>query len=393
MLNHKGTITLETERLILRRFKPDDLEQIFYNCWSDPDVWKWTNYEPMNSIDDVLTLNNIFTDFWFAKYEKPDFYNWAIQLKSTGEVIGRIWGIRPDDRVCQNELAYELGQKWWNQGLMTEAVKAVIGFFFNEVGFNRIYAGHANENPASGKVMQKSGMIYEGTMRQACKNNNGVFDNVSYAIIADDYFKEKLNNTLTDPNRNNIIITGVPRAGKTTLCRMLMRHGYTHISMDALIAGFEQCYPETGINTYQDLSSMETLCVISKKIAPFIRAMIEGEYSGYEGERAVFDVYQLLPEDYTKHLAPLNCTAYWIGSSDCTADERFEILKANDTEQHYTFYKSETELREGCGYIVEQSRLLKQECEKYGLPYSDTTYSRDTILNMILSNILEEREV
>jgi ribosomal-protein-alanine N-acetyltransferase len=113
-----------------------------------------------------------------------------MQLKSTGEVIGRIWGIRPDDRVCQNELAYELGQKWWNQGLMTEAVKTVINFFFNEVRFNRIYAGHASGNPASGKVMQKCGMIYEGTMRRACKNNNGVFDNVCYAIIAEDYFNK-----------------------------------------------------------------------------------------------------------------------------------------------------------------------------------------------------------
>ena len=87
-MTHKGTVALETERLILRRFTRSDVEPIFYNCWSDPEVWKWTNYEPMNSIDDVLTLNNIFTDYLFEKYEKPDYYNWAIQLKSSGEVIG-----------------------------------------------------------------------------------------------------------------------------------------------------------------------------------------------------------------------------------------------------------------------------------------------------------------
>jgi len=191
--------------------------------------------------------------------------------------------------------------------------------------------------------------------------------------------------------KNNIIITGVPRSGKTTLSRMLMQYGWTHISMDAVIAGFEKCYPETGINTYQELSSMETLHTISDKIAPFIRAMIESEYSGYEGERAVFDVYQLLPEDYIKHLATSNCTAYWIGSSDCTVDERFEILKANDTEKHYTFYKSEAELREGCGYITEQSRLLKQQCEKHGLTYNDTSYNRNVTLNTILSKILKEQ--
>jgi len=84
LLKHKGTITLETERFILRQFKRDDLEQIYNSCWSDPDVWKWSSYEPMDSLDDVFTLNNIFTDFWFAKYEKLDHYDWAMQLKSTG---------------------------------------------------------------------------------------------------------------------------------------------------------------------------------------------------------------------------------------------------------------------------------------------------------------------
>lgn len=189
-MNHKGTTTLETERLVLRRFIKDDLEQIFRNCWSDFEIWKWTNYDPMNSIDDVLTLNNIFTDYWFSNYEKSDYYNWAIQLKSINEVIGRIRGIagnRMDERIGQIELAYELGRKWWNQGLMTEAVRRVIKYFFKEINYNRIYAAYAHENPASGRVMQKCGMIYEGTMRQAIKQNNGLFDKVNYAILSENY--------------------------------------------------------------------------------------------------------------------------------------------------------------------------------------------------------------
>ena len=85
-MTHKGTITLETERLILRRFIPSDLEPMFHNVWSNYNVWKWTNYEPMNSIDDVLKLNNIFTDKWFSKYEHPDYRE----------------GIRHAGILCQN---------------------------------------------------------------------------------------------------------------------------------------------------------------------------------------------------------------------------------------------------------------------------------------------------
>jgi len=189
-LNHKGTVKLETERLLLRRFIPDDLEPMFYNCWNNQNVWKWTSYEPMNSIDDVLTLNNIFTEFWFAKYNKDDFYNWAIELKETNELIGRFRGMNPDDRVEQIELAYELGQNWWNNGYTTEAAKAVISFFFDEVGFCRIYAHHAAENLASGKVMQKCGMICEGITRKGKVCNAGKINAVNYAILAEDYFND-----------------------------------------------------------------------------------------------------------------------------------------------------------------------------------------------------------
>lgn len=204
-MNHKGTVDLETERLILRRFIPDDLEPMFKNCWNNPYVWKWTSYDPMNSIDDVLTLNNIFTDFWFAKYKKDDFYNWAIELKKTNETIGRIRGMNPNDHVQQIELAYELGQDWWNQGYMTEAVKAFIDFFFNEVKIYRIVACHADENPASGKVMQKCGMIYEGISREGIVCNAGRFNSVNYSILAKDYFGTTFKKPVSpNPNTDTI---------------------------------------------------------------------------------------------------------------------------------------------------------------------------------------------
>lgn len=190
-MNHLGTLKLETKRLVLRRFEKEDLEQIFQNCWSDFEVWKWTLYKPMHNIKDVINIAEMFTDKWFGAYERPNRYSWAIQHKDSGEVIGRLFGMHPDDDLSQIELTYEIGKFWWNKGLMTEVVDEVIKFFFTLVGLNRIYSCHASDNPASGKVMQKCGMTYEGTMRQACKCNCGIFDKVNYAILAEKYFKTK----------------------------------------------------------------------------------------------------------------------------------------------------------------------------------------------------------
>ena len=178
--------------------------------------------------------------------------------------------------------------------------------------------------------------------------------------------------------KNNIIIAGVPRAGKSTVSHILSQeHGYQHISMDSIIAGFEKCFPETGVSTYQGLSSLDTLRVISSKMAPFVRAMLDsGEYDEF-APGMVLDMYQLLPEDYDKYIRGANCEIVYFITSDVTPEERFLIQKKYDTEKDYTFYKSDEELREGAEYIVEQSILMKEQCEKYRLPYYETARERE----------------
>ena len=180
--------------------------------------------------------------------------------------------------------------------------------------------------------------------------------------------------------KNNIIIAGVPRAGKSTVSHMLFKeYGYQHVSMDSIIAGFEKCFPETGVSTYQGLSSLETLRVISRKMAPFVRAMLDsGEYDEFK-PGMVLDMYQLLPEDYDKYIRGANCEIVYFITSDVTPEERFMIQKKYDTEKDYTFYKSDEELREGAEYIVEQSILMKEQCEKYGLPYYETAREREQV--------------
>ena len=187
--------------------------------------------------------------------------------------------------------------------------------------------------------------------------------------------------------KNNIIIAGVPRAGKSTVSHLLSKkYGYQHISMDSIIAGFEKCFPETGVNTYQGLSSLETLRVISGKMAPFVRAMLDSsEYDEFE-PGMVLDMYQLLPEDYDKYVRGANCEIVYFITSNVSPEERFLIQKKYDTEKDYTFYKSDDELREGAEYIVEQSIMMKEQCRRYGLPYYETSKQRDLAIQRFLQD-------
>ena len=146
-------------------------------------------------------------------------------------------------------------------------------------------------------------------------------------------------------------------------------------------------FPETGVSTYSGLSSMDTLHVISCKMAPFVRAVLDsGEYDEYE-PGMVLDMYQLLPEDYMKYIHGANCEIFYFITSDVTPEERFVIQKRYDTENDYTFYKSDKELREGAVYIVEQSILMKEQCLRYGLPYFETAKNRERVIEGFLQEL------
>ncbi len=186
-----------------------------------------------------------------------------------------------------------------------------------------------------------------------------------------------------------MIISGVPRAGKSKLSAQVSRRfGYQHISVDSIIAGFEACFPDTGVNTYQGLSSLETLQVISKKMAPFLQAMIDsGEYDEQE-YGVVFDMYQLLPEDYVNCIDSKRCGILYLVTGDVTPEERFQIQKEFDTPQDYSYYLSDEERMEGCHYLVEQSILIREQCEKYGLPCYETSRNREQVMEELLSSLV-----
>lgn len=185
MLKHKGTIALETQRLILRQAIREDTESMFRNWASDPEVTKYLTWPTHKDI----SVSTWVINSWIAEYAKPDFYQWMIELKEFGEPIGSISVVRQAEDNSEMEIGYCIGASWWHQGITSEALTAVIGFLFQKVGADRISARHDPRNPHSGAVMKKCGMTYVGTTIGTDRNNQGICDAVCYAINRNSYNK------------------------------------------------------------------------------------------------------------------------------------------------------------------------------------------------------------
>ncbi len=172
---------LETPRLILRPMRMQD-DKDLYAYASDPEVSKYVLWDAHKS----LMQSRQFLRAALRQYRKGMPASFAIVLKSSGRMIGTIgymW-INTDHRSA--EVGYSLAREHWNQGLMTEALRCVLQHGFDTLHLNRIEAQHDVDNPASGHVMQKVGMRYEGTLRQRLTNKGRPIDVALYAILRDD---------------------------------------------------------------------------------------------------------------------------------------------------------------------------------------------------------------
>lgn len=184
-MEHKGTKIIETERLILRPFHEEDAEPMFRNWASDPEVTKFLTWPVHENIE----VSRQVVKIWVNGYDMPQNYQWAIELKKIREPIGSISAVKTDDRTESATIGYCIGRNWWGQGIMPEALQAVIAFFFSEVNMNCVNACHDPRNPNSGKVMKKCGMVYEGTWRAGGINNQGVCDESWYSILKTEFEK------------------------------------------------------------------------------------------------------------------------------------------------------------------------------------------------------------
>ncbi len=179
-MKHCGTQRIETDRLILRKYVNEDAASMYKNWASDKEVTKYLTW-PTHSSQEIS--QEVIED-WVNQYSNESYYHWAIVLKDNGsEPIGNIAVVDMKENISMVHIGYCIGRTWWNRGITSEALKAVMDFLFDFVDVNRIEARHDPRNPNSGKVMKKCNMKYEGTLRSSDWNNQGICDACYYALL------------------------------------------------------------------------------------------------------------------------------------------------------------------------------------------------------------------
>lgn len=160
-LQHTGTRTIETKRLILRRFSYDDTENVFINWASDERVQKMYSepvYPTREAVKGLL-------EKYINSYERDDYYRWAVTLKGSDECIGQIAYFLVDSKNRFAEIEYCIGSEFQCKGYATEAAKGVIEYGFNRINLHKVQICTKTVNVQSKRVIEKCGFTYEGTLR------------------------------------------------------------------------------------------------------------------------------------------------------------------------------------------------------------------------------------
>ena len=177
--------TITTERLVLRPLSMSDDEAI-YAYGSDPEVSKYVLYETHRSIEDSRT----FLRTVMAEYEQQKPSALGIALQESNRLIGSIGYLNWHADHRRIEIGYALSRDFWNMGYVTEAARALIGHFFRNSDLIRIEARCRTENIGSSRVMEKSGMKFEGVLRKHIFVKGGHHDMKMYSILRDEWERE-----------------------------------------------------------------------------------------------------------------------------------------------------------------------------------------------------------
>jgi ribosomal-protein-alanine N-acetyltransferase len=183
MFKHVGTQTIETERLVLRKFKDGDVDDVYNNWASNPKI-QLEYGEPVYSTKEQAKG---LLDHWIFNYKNDSFYRWAIILKNSDKNIGQIAFCRVYEEVATAEIEYCIGENYWGNRYALEALNALIDYIFLNSDFEKLEAFYRKANPKSGKVLEKTVMKIVPTVRRFELLGEIPDGEICYAITKEEY--------------------------------------------------------------------------------------------------------------------------------------------------------------------------------------------------------------
>ena len=169
---------IETPRLLLRELRREDAEAVF-RIFSDSEVVKYSDMDVFTSLEQAQLL----IEKQRHRFEQKERFRWGIALKDSDTLIGT-GGYVAWNRIWSNaELGYDLARPYWGQGIMTEAVMAMIQFGFEHMGLHRIEAEVMPENRASVQLLRKLDFQEEGVLHERSFWKGGFHDLSIFALL------------------------------------------------------------------------------------------------------------------------------------------------------------------------------------------------------------------
>lgn len=174
---------LHTPRLHLRKLTMEDVSLYYARLGSSAEVTRYMLFPPHRDISESVAS----VEKALRRYEEGRCYRFCIALKETDELIGVIEALRFDEAASTCSFAYMLGQDFWGRGYGTEALTAVLDFLFTRMDIQRVEADHMADNPSSGAVMRKVGMLPCGVEKQKYEKDGISHDAILYAITKEQW--------------------------------------------------------------------------------------------------------------------------------------------------------------------------------------------------------------
>lgn len=175
-----------TPRLSLRAMRVGDSADMFSYA-SLPQVTEYLLWQPHES----ERATKRYLEYAQKLYRSGEMVDWAVTLEETGRMIGTCGFASLDGENRSGEIGYVLHPDFWGKGLAAAALRAVMQYGFETLGLHRIEGRHMRGNESSGKVMQKCGMHYEGTLRDSLYVKGRFRTIVMYSVLEEEYAKSR----------------------------------------------------------------------------------------------------------------------------------------------------------------------------------------------------------